>query len=145
MYIVVKYGIIRYMKDIAKSRHSTYFLSYHIVWIPKYRRRFLTEELRQQAEVILRNIVFEKEWNLHTIDVQSSHIHLSVSAAPTIAPAEIVKALKGISARRLLMKYPDLAEKSGRGTLWAPSYFVATSGGVSFDTIQRYIEDCQDH
>lgn len=128
-----------------KSRHSSYILNYHIVWIPKYRRKFLSGELRQEAEEIIRVAILEKEWNLLALEVQPDHIHLFVSAPPTIAPAEIVKTVKGISARRLLMRYPELAKKTGRGTLWAPSYYVGTAGAVSSEIIKRYIEECQDH
>lgn len=128
-----------------KSRHSSYVLNYHIVWIPKYRREFLTGELRQETEKIIRATILKKEWNLLALEVQPDHIHLFVSAPPTIAPAEIVKAVKGISARRLLMRYPELAKKTGRGTLWAPSYYVGTAGAVSSEIIKRYIEECQDH
>lgn len=133
------------MDNLIKSRHSSYILNYHIVWIPKYRRKFLTGDLRQETEEIIRVAILEKEWNLLALEVQPDHIHLFVSAPPTVAPAEIVKAVKGISARRLLMRHPELAKKTGRGTLWAPSYYVGTAGAVSSEIIKRYIEECQDH
>lgn len=133
------------MNTITKSRHSSYVLNYHIVWIPKYRRKFLVGELRQEAEEIIKAAVEEKDWTLLALEVQPDHIHLFVSAPPTVAPAEIAKAVKGVSARRLLMRHPELAKKTGRGTLWAPSYYVGTAGAVSSEIIKRYIEECQDH
>jgi putative transposase len=133
------------MNTITKSRHSSYVLNYHIVWIPKYRRKFLTGDLRQEAEEIIKAAVEEKDWTLLALEVQPDHIHLFVSAPPTVAPAEIAKAVKGVSARRLLMRHPELAKKTGRGTLWAPSYYVGTAGAVSSEIIKRYIEECQDH
>jgi len=133
------------MNNIIKSRHSAYVLNYHIVWIPKYRRKILTGELRQETEEIIKAAVEEKDWTLLALEVQPDHIHLLVSAPPTVAPTEIVKAIKGVSARRLLMRHPELAKKTGRGTLWAPSYYVGTAGAVSSEIIRRYIEECQDH
>lgn len=133
------------MNTITKSRHSSYVLNYHIVWIPKYRRKFLVGELRQEVEEIIKAAVTEKDWMLLALEVQPDHIHLFVSAPPTVAPAEIAKAVKGVSARRLLMRHPELAKKTGRGTLWAPSYYVGTAGAVSSEIIKRYIEECQDH
>lgn len=102
-------------------------------------------DIGKEVEELIRAIVLEKEWNLIALEVQPDHIHLFVSAPPTIAPAEIVKALKGISARKLLMRYPTLAKKTGRGTVWAPSYYIGTAGAVSAEVIKRYIEECQDH
>lgn len=133
------------MNTITKSRHSSYVLNYHIVWIPKYRRKFLTGDLRQETEEVIKAAVEEKDWTLLALEVQPDHIHLFVSAPPTVAPAEIAKAVKGVSARQLLMRHPDIAKKTGRGTLWAPSYYVGTAGAVSSEIIRRYIEECQDH
>jgi putative transposase len=69
------------------------------------------------------------------------HVHLFASPPPAISPADAAKVFKGISARLLLREFPDLARKTGRGTLWAPSYFVGSAGDVSAQTIQRYIEE----
>lgn len=105
----------------------------------------MTGDLRQETEEIIKAAVEEKDWTLLALEVQPDHIHLFVSAPPTVAPAEIAKAVKGVSARRLLMRHPALAKKTGRGTLWAPSYYVGTAGAVSSEIIKRYIEECQDH
>ncbi len=126
------------------TRHATYFINYHIVWIPKYRRRILTGEIALVVEESLRTAAREKGWEIIALEVMPDHVHLFVSAPPRYAPAEIAKAFKGWSARRVLLAFPDLARKSGRGTLWAPSYYVGTAGNISAETIRRYIEECQD-
>lgn len=120
-------------------------LNYHIVWIPKYRRKILSGQVATVTEDVLRIVANEKGWEIIALEVMPDHVHLFVSAPPKFAPAEIVKALKGWSARRVLMAFPDLAQKTGRGTLWAPSYYVGTAGSVSAETIRSYIEECQDH
>ena len=56
-------------------------------------------------------------------------------------PCYVVKVFKGVSARRLLLEFPHLERSTGRGTLWAPSYFITTAGNVSAETIRRYIEE----
>ncbi|MEX1406212.1 IS200/IS605 family transposase, partial [Hydrogenibacillus schlegelii] len=73
--------------------------------------------------------------------VMPDHVHLFASVPPTIRPADVVKVFKGVSARKLLLEFPHLQKRTGRGTLWAPSYFMATAGNVSAETIRRYIEE----
>ena len=69
------------------------------------------------------------------------NVHLSVAPPPTARPSDLVKVLKGVSARILLKEFPDLAQRARRGTLWAPSYFIASAGNVSAETIERYIRE----
>jgi len=133
------------MNKLKKTRHSTYCISYHIVWIPKYRRKILTGDVALAIEESLKIAAQGKGWEIIALEVMPDHVHLFVSAPPKYAPAEIVKAFKGWSARRTLMAFPDLAQKTPRGTLWAPSYYIGTAGSVSSETIQHYIKECQDH
>ena len=132
------------MSSLKKARHATYHIHYHIVWVPKHRRFLLEGEVSRSLRGILGGIAAKKGWELHSVDIQPDHVHLAVSVPPQFAPSEIVKLFKGISARLLLIRYPDLARKSGRGTLWAPSYYIATAGGISGDVICQYIKECQD-
>ena len=127
------------------TRHATYCINYHIVWIPKYRRKVLTGDIALAVEESLKTVAREKGWEIVALEVMPDHVHLFVTVPPKFAPSEIVKAFKGWSARRTLMAFPGLAQKTGRGTLWAPSYYVGTAGNVSTETIRRYIEECQDH
>lgn len=132
------------MDKIKNTRHATYLINYHMVWILKYRRKVLVGEVAEEAKKILRAIANEKGWEILALEVMPDHIHLFASAPPKYAPADIVKVFKGWSARHLLKQFPGLAKKTGRGTLWAPSYYIGTAGIVSSETIRRYIEECQD-
>lgn len=128
------------MNTIYKSRHSRYSLNLHIVWIPKYRKPVL-EPYRVQLTEILRAIAEERNWPILAVEVMPDHVHLFVSVPPSIAPSEVVKVFKGQSARKLLHKYPELQnQRDYRASFWAPSYFVASAGQVSAETIQAYIE-----
>lgn len=132
------------MNNIKHTRHSTYIINYHMVWIPKYRRRILIGEIAQETERVLKLVAEERNWEILALEVMPDHVHLFVSVPPQYSPADVVKIFKGWSARVLLKKFPGLAKKTGRGTLWAPSYYVGTAGTVSSETIRRYIEECQD-
>ena len=107
------------MEKFNKSRHARYLLNLHIVWISKYRKAVLGPYR----------------------EVMPDHIHLFVSVPPSISPSEVVKCFKGQSARKLLVKFPELVhQRDYRASFWAPSYFVASAGDVSSETIKAYIE-----
>ena len=67
------------------------------------------------------------------------HIHIFLSVKPTVAPTDIVRTLKSISAINLLKKYPKLKKFYAHcGSLWSKGYFVSTIGNVSSHTIKKY-------
>lgn len=74
------------------------------------------------------------------MEVQPDHIHLFVSIPPATAVSDAVKKLKGTSARKLFLRYPELKKQLWDGHLWSPSYYVGTAGNVSAETIRHYIE-----
>lgn len=126
---------------IKKTRWSHYNLNYHFAWIPKYRRKILVGSIAEELERILRNTAKQHGIEILALSIQPDHVYLFVSAPPRFSPAEIANLFKGVSARKLLEKFPELRTKEG---LWARSYYVGTAGDVSEETIRRYIEECQD-
>ncbi len=71
-------------------------------------------------------------------EIMPDHVHLFLNADPYFAPNLIVKRIKGRASHHLRKEYPELKKLP---TLWSPSYFVATAGNVSTDTIKKYIEN----
>ena len=115
-------------------------LNLHIVWIPKYRRAIL-DPYRKDLTDVLHSIANERGWDIPAVEVMPDHVHLFVSVPPTMAPCEVFKVFKGQSGRKLLIKHPELVRKRDyASSFWAPSYFVASAGEVSSDTIRAYIE-----
>ena len=130
----------RYMKKLNKSRHARYLLNLHIVWVPK-RRKAVLGPYREALTEILHSIAKDKGWEILAVEVMPDHIHLFVSVPPSISPSEVVKCFKGQSARKLLVEFPELVQQRDyRASFWAPSYFVASAGDVSSETIKAYIE-----
>ena len=128
------------MEKFNKSRHARYLLNLHIVWISKYRKAVLGP-YREALTDILHSIAKDKGWKILAVEVMPDHIHLFVSVPPSISPSEVVKCFKGQSARKLLVKFPELVhQRDYRASFRAPSYFVASAGDVSSETIKAYIE-----
>ncbi|HOK24377.1 MAG TPA: IS200/IS605 family transposase [Fervidobacterium sp.] len=127
--------------QLRKTRWSLYNLNYHFVWIPKYRRRVLVEDVTEELEKLIFEIGKKHEIEVLSLSVQPDHIHLFVSAPPRLSPAQIANLFKGVSSKKLMEKFPYLRTKEG---LWSRTYYVGSAGTVSEETIRRYIEECQD-
>ncbi len=126
--------------QVETTANAVFQTAYHVVWIPKYRRRVLTGIVATRLREILRNIADQHRWRVLAVEIQPDHLHLFLSVPPTIAVAEAVRRLKGASARHLRARCPHLQRVCPRGHLWAPSYYGGSAGNVSAQTVRRYIE-----
>lgn len=119
------------------TRHATYTLNYHIVWLPKYRKPVLTGEVADRVRTILHEIADDKDLEILDLTVQPDHIHLFVSSPPKHAPSLLANWFKGISSRKYNHRYADHNdEKIG----WARGYYAGSAGQVSSETVQNYIQ-----
>ena len=108
----------------------------HLVWCPKYRRRVPGGRVR--CGQLLEQIAAEHGWDIVAKEVMPDQVHLFVGVGPTDAPAQVVWAFKGRTARVLRQEFPHLRAHSK--VLWWPSYFAASVGSVSESTVRSYIE-----
>jgi putative transposase len=130
-------------KSAKKTPHAVYVINYHLVWIPRYRKKVLVGRIAERLKELLSEIASQYGFQIVAVEVMPDHVHLFVSAPPKFAPAEIVRLFKGISSRRLMQEFAYLRRQywGEKATLWAESYYVGTAGHVSAETIQRYIEN----
>ena len=127
--------------ETKSTRHSRYNIFYHLVWIPKYRKKILEEPTKSRVEVILREIANEKGLDISALEIMPDHIHLCVSSPPQHSPSLLINWFKGISSRLYNHRFKDSRIQ------WTNAYYVGTAGTVSKETIQKYIEGqtkCQD-
>jgi len=119
------------------TRHAKYWCAYHLVWIPKYRRDILIGEVAEYTKEVINEIVNELGCENLALNVMPDHVHVFVLCPPRLAPAYVVKYLKGKSARKILQKFPQLKH----GKLWSRDYFVATVGNATSDIVKKYVEE----
>lgn len=120
------------------TRHAKFLLSYHIIWCPKYRKSILDRpEVVDVTRSVITARVAEIGCELIALEIMPNHIHLSVSAIPSLSPAVIAGKIKGGSGSTLAAQFPELKKK---GHIWSRSYFCATTGSVSTEVIKHYIE-----
>ena len=129
------------MNRLVYGRTSVYNIGYHMVWSVKYRRNILTGYIEQSLKEILFATAIEKDFLIKEIEVMPNHVHVFVSAKPKYAPSYIFKMLKGISARRIFLKHPEIKEKLWKGHLWNPSTYIETIGHISQETVKKYIQN----
>jgi len=127
------------MLKVETTANAVFQTAYHLLWIPKYRRRVLVGAVAEHLRQVLAQIADQNRWRVLAMEIQPDHLHLFL-IPPTVAIAEAVRRLKGASARCLRSVYPQLRRVCGGGHLWAPSYYVESAGNVSAQPIRRYIE-----
>jgi putative transposase len=128
------------MRRYNLGAHTKTDLKVHLVWIPKYRKRVLTGQVAIGARDILRQIAMEHELDIITGKVSSDHVHMLISYRPTQSISKIVQWLKGISSRILLSEFPHLRKQFWGRHLWARGYLAVSSGNITDEMIQQYIE-----
>ena len=127
--------------DITYGRGYVYTIQYHIVWCVKYRHRVLTPTIEKSLKEILDTIAKDNGFQIIEYNCNLDHIHLLINCSPQHYIPDMMKALKGVSARLLMKKYgEDLRNKLYNGHLWNPSYFVATVSENTEEQIRRYIQ-----
>ncbi|WIG59052.1 MAG: hypothetical protein OJF49_001799 [Ktedonobacterales bacterium] len=127
------------MKAMRSNNTVVYVCRYHVVFCPKYRRKVLMPPIDERLKVILAEQI---EWwgqDLIEMEVMPDHVHLLVGCDPQFGIHRLVKLLKGYSSHALRVEYPAL--KRRLPSLWTNSYFVATVGGVTLETLKRYVEN----
>jgi putative transposase len=129
------------MRNYRSNSHSKYDLKVHLIWIPKYRKRCFTGGIAERTRDILRQICMEHEVQIVSGKVAADHVHMFVSYRPQLALSKLVQYLKGGSSRILLQEYASLRKQFWGRHLWARGYMAISSGNITDELIQRYIEE----
>ena len=127
---------------VTHGRGYVYSIQYHIVWCVKYRHPILTNEVEKRLFEILYKITEDNKFQILECNGDKDHIHLLINCSPQHYIPDMIKALKGVSARLLMKEYgDDLKKKLRGGHLWNPSYFVATVSENTEEQVKAYIQN----
>ncbi len=125
--------------EIRLSAHGAYQHQYHVVWIPKYRRRILRGAIKVFVQEHIPQIqhyhpdVIVQQWS-----VQVDHIHVVLVIPPKYAVLSIVGKMKANLSRELRLRYPELKQTYWGAVLWSPGFFSSTVG-LNEAVIRRYV------
>jgi putative transposase len=123
--------------EYQRDEHRLHLILYHLVWTPKRRKAVLTGAIATDCRRLIELKCAEQGWEIVELAIQPDHIHLFVRVWPSVSAADVVKEIKGITSHELRQAYPILRRLP---SLWTRSFFAATVGNVSNETVQRYIE-----
>jgi len=125
------------MKRYENLQHTKWDCKYHLVWIPKYRRKVLYGQLRKELGPILRELALQRESEVVEGRLKVDHVHMLVSIPPKYSVAQVVGYVKGKSAIWVARAMGRNRNYVGQN-FWARGYCVSTIG-LDEKTIQEYI------
>ena len=129
------------MRRYRLGAHTKTDLKVHLIWIPKYRKRVLVEPVAVRARDILRQVAMEHELDIITGKVSADHVHMFIGYRPTQSISKMVQWLKGTSSRVLLQEFAHLRKQFWGRHFWARGYMAVSSGNITDEMIQAYIDE----
>ena len=126
--------------DDSSLSHTKWQCQYHIVFIPKYRRKVMYGQVRNDVREIIRTLCKYKKVEIIEGAVCIDHVHLCLSVPPKMSISSFMGYLKGKSALMIYDRHPELGNKFERD-FWARGYYVSTVGNVNQETVRKYIQD----
>ncbi|MBT3812653.1 MAG: IS200/IS605 family transposase, partial [Gammaproteobacteria bacterium] len=126
--------------DYRYGSHTVYNIEYHFVWVTKYRYQVLQGDISLRVRELVRQTCEAFEIKILSGVVSKDHVHIVVSAPPNMAPSEIMRKVKGRSARKLFEEFPELKKRYWGKHFWARGYFCVTVGQMTEEMIKNYLE-----
>jgi len=127
--------------DIRLGRQAVWACHAHLVFVTKYRRGALTDQMLTRCREVMTDVCADFGVELAEFNGEDDHVHLLVNFPPTVQLSKLVNSLKGVSSRRLRQEYPAHTARYLWGThFWSRSYFVGTAGGAPLSVIRAYID-----
>ena len=126
------------MNDRQSLSHTSWECKYHVVWIPKYRRKAIYEQLRRYLGSTFRDLAIQKESQVIEGHLRVDHVHMLISIPPKYAVAQVVGFIKGKSAIHIARNFMSHRKNFTGQHFWARGYDVSTVGRDEA-TIREYI------
>jgi len=116
------------LNDTGSLSHSLWECKYHVIWIPKYRRKAIYDQLRKYLGVTLRELALQKESRILEGHLQVDHVHMLISIPPKYAVSQVVGFIKGKSAIQIARNFMGNRKNFTGQHFWARGYYVSTVG-----------------
>lgn len=120
----------------ASTKHK---LRYHLVWLPKYRKRILRGSLVGRLTELFYQACEINHWYIHELKIMTDHIHMLIQIRPKESLSTVVQILKGGSSRKIRDEYPELEEFLWGDSFWCDGYFAETVGHMDEESLRKYI------
>ncbi|SUT95656.1 IS200 transposase [[Actinobacillus] rossii] len=132
--------MVSYFYDDSSLSHTKWNRKYHIVFIPKYRRKAVYEKLRVDIGGILRQLYDYKNVEILEAHAMKDHIHMLVRIPQKLAVSRFMGYLKRKSSLMIFERHANLKYKYGNRNYWAKGYYVNTVG-LNIKVVEEYIKN----
>ena len=116
------------MRQVNSLNHTRWECEYHIVFIPKYRRKALFGQIRRDLADVFHSLARQKESLIEEGHLMSDHVHLKISIPPKYAVAQVIGFIKGKSAIHIARRFSGKQRSYSGQSFWARGYFASTVG-----------------
>ncbi len=131
------------MEEVQSLKHTAWECKYHVVWIPKCRKKLLYGQLRKSVGEVLRGLAQQKESLILEGHLMADHVHVLISIPPKYFVAQVVGFLKGKSAIHIARTFMNRKKNFMGENFWARGYYVSTVGKDE-KVVQAYIRRQQE-
>ena len=121
--------------------HTRHRLRFHIVWIPKKRKKVLVGKIATRIKELCYEACRDNKWWIEEINIKPDHIHMLIQIKPRESIAGVVKLLKGGTSRKIKQEFPNSVAFDWSDSLWCEGYFAESVGQVSESVIKEYIQN----
>lgn len=125
------------MRKYWTGAHTKHRLQYHLVWVPKYRKRVLLGKVASRLRGLLYEAARVNGWHLSELSVQRDHVHVLLQIGPEMSVSRVMQFLKGGTSVRLRKEFPELKEFLWGDSFWADGYFAETVGTTQEEKIRK--------
>ncbi len=128
------------MKDYQSLNHTRWDCKYHIIFIPKRRKKVIYGKLRKHLGVVFRDLSERRGSKIIEGHLHMDHVHMFISIPPKYAVSNIVGYIKGKSAISIAREFMGLKRNFTGENFWARGYFVSTVG-IDEEVVKNYIQN----
>ena len=126
--------------NLDTNFHSVFSLNYHLVFVTKYRKKVIDDDISNRLKEIFEKIapnykISVMEWT-HDLD----HIHILFKGEPKTEISKFLNAYKSDSSRIIKKEFPDIRKKLWKEYFWSRSFCLLTTGGAPIEIIKKYIQ-----
>jgi putative transposase len=131
--------------ELKSIQHGYGQNAYHLVFIPKCRYKYFSYPgIKKLCQQVFYEVAEKYNFKIFALEIQPDHVHLFVDFPPNFAVSKVVQLFKGVSAYKILHKFPRIRNTFLRkGHFWSAGKFYRSVGNVTADTIQHYIKESQ--
>ena len=133
------------MSDQRTGSHTVTRLTAHIVWVTKYRFSVLSGDIQKRCRSLVMQVCDAEDVRILKGVVSKDHIHMHIEYPAKLSISDLVRKLKGRTSRRLQDEYAELRKKYWGRHFWAIGYGAWSTGNITEEMVQQYLEHHRDH